>query len=120
MTDDELKARLKAVCIDLWWRSESDYPVEVVWQPKNDVTETDAIASIPVSEFFSKQTTPKSWDTAEDRAQRVQLQQLQELLEGNLTNLQIYRRGEVEVTVYVLGRTAEGTLAGVRTTLVKT
>lgn len=32
MIAEELKAQLEAACNDLWWSSEADYPVEMVWQ----------------------------------------------------------------------------------------
>ncbi|PZO60859.1 MAG: hypothetical protein DCF15_01275 [Phormidesmis priestleyi] len=32
MIAEEFKAQLEAACDDLWWSSEADYPVEMVWQ----------------------------------------------------------------------------------------
>lgn len=149
---NNLRAQLEAACKDLWWSSESDYPVEVVWQevvwqPANvslttevftggtDFTEAtddqirrwvascepnNSITTVSLADFFKLATTPQSWHTAEDNAQRSQLQQLKDLLEATLTRLQVYRCGEIEVNAYILGVTSQGTLAGVKTTLVET
>lgn len=162
-----LRAQLETACEGLWWSSESDYPVEVVWQPSKDHTGTDAaidwaevtstddevirrwivdyeggkgkegkgkegkgkgtkqiddraIACVHPTEFFTKATAPKSWHTQEDKAQLAQLQQLRQLLEGTLSHLKIYRCGEVEVSLYILGLAPGNILAGVKTTLIET
>jgi len=135
MRDHDFKALLQAACADLWWSSESDCPVEAVWQPENAsienastenaliatlLAEASALTPLTLIDIFAQQVAPQSWDTAEDKAQKARLFQLQELLENNLTHPQVYRYGEVEVTVCILGRTAEGTLAGVRTVSVET
>lgn len=154
MTENELKSQLEAACTDLWWSSENDYPVEVVWQtqaqpdsrqnirqwvedhcgnngpenngPGNNGPESNGsenntpITTLTTADFFVRQLTPKSWHTHEDKAQQSRLHQLKTLLEACLSNLQVYRCGEIEVKVYILGLTPEGCLAGVRTVLIET
>ena len=140
-----LKERLEDACEDLWWSSEADYPVEVVWQPKDAIAPIGTITSsdsledasqkvlewlrsfdeqsvevIEVDRFFERAIAPKSWHTPEDKEQRSRIKQLKDLLVIELSHLQVYRCGEVEVTVYVLGYSQEGALAGVRTVLVET
>ena len=36
-SQQSFKAQLEAACDDLWWSSESDYPVEVVWKPDVEI-----------------------------------------------------------------------------------
>ena len=147
-----LKQRLEHACRDLWWSSESDYPVEVVWQSdmrsdaESDVeSDSDAlphpsqgkiaqtidswvskqhpegeIEKVDVGDFFERATTPRSWHTEEDKDQLNRLRRLRDLLTDELSDLQAYRCGEVEISAYVLGRSAEVAIAGVRTTIVKT
>ncbi|MEM9091630.1 MAG: nuclease A inhibitor family protein [Cyanobacteria bacterium P01_F01_bin.53] len=157
-----LREQLETACDGLWWSSESDYPVEVVWQPSQDLAGTNAgidftkvtsthdepirrwiadyeggngkegkgkgakpledreIACVHPTEFFTKATVPKSWHTQEDKAQLAQLQQLRQILEGTLSHLKIYRFGEVEVSLYILGLAPGDILAGVKTTLIET
>ncbi|MGB7087893.1 MAG: nuclease A inhibitor family protein [Phormidesmis sp.] len=143
MSDSQdLKAQLEAICEDLWWSSEADYPVEVVWQPAAAITPPapDAIEeqiyqwidqkesrqkqrSVEISsleDFFGPATTPKSWHTAEDEVQLSKLHALKSLLTSALNSPQVYRCGEIEIAAYALGVAPNGTIAGVRTTLVET
>lgn len=131
---DDLKKRLEDACKDLWWSSEADYPVKVVWQP-NVVGNTDSTAidqwisalhesneieKVNLNDFFERATTPKSWHTREDKIQLSRLKHLRELLTAELSSLQVYRCGEVEIATYLLGYSTDGILAGVQTVLVET
>ena len=143
----KLKTQLEEACEGLWWSSESDYPVEVVWvsaiakasedqvaseDPVNSVLSTegvcrvlgienaDELTTVEVKDFFARSLTPKSWHTAEDKAQIAQLQQLKTLLVRSLQSLTVYRVGSVEIDLYILGLTPDGTLSGVKTRLVET
>ncbi|MEL7068905.1 MAG: nuclease A inhibitor family protein [Cyanobacteria bacterium J06581_3] len=145
-----LKVKLEEVCNDLWWSSESDYPVEVVWvegaaiaskkastapfsKPSSQaairnwllsnvekIEDPAELKQVDIEDFFERAIAPKSWHTTEDKAQIAQLRQLKELLERSLQPLQVYRYGKVEVLVYVLGHTPESDIAGVKTCLVET
>lgn len=140
-----LRERLESACEDLWWSSESDYPVEVVWQPKGAIapveiasyndslnsatdkvlkwldfwSEQGKVEIVGVTEFFERATTPQKWHTKEDKEQLNRLIQLKELLTSELCHLQVYRCDEVEVTAYVLGF-SDDAIAGVRTIIVET
>lgn len=131
---NDLKAQLEAVTKDLWWSSESDYPIKVVWQPAeisaeaNEVTvrrlagcnENAQIQVVDVEDFFKRATMPESWHTPEDKAQLTQLKALKSLLVDSLTHLQVYRCGEVEIAAYVIGTAPDGSIAGITTTLIET
>ncbi len=140
--EEDLKVQLEEACEGLWWSSESDYPIEVVWVSAADhkvtdhegastllaavvcgasgVGDTDALTIGEVEDFFARSLTPKSWHTAEDKAQITQLQQLKTLLVQSLKPLKVYRYGSVEIDAYILGLTADGTVAGIKTRLVET
>lgn len=140
-----LKERLETACDDLWWSSESDYPVEVVWQPERAIApvetakdddsldsitqkvlgwlsfwEEEDVEVVAVADFFEKATAPKRWHTEENKEQLARLRALEALLKSELTHLQVYRCSEVEVTVYVLGYLGDRVLAGIRTIVVET
>jgi hypothetical protein len=128
---EELKTQLAALCDDLWWSSEADYPVEVFWQSpaaskSNHPSQIEALINQLVGEdteiqtgdidaFFAKAIAPQSWH--EDSAR---LQQLKTLLTTALEKPQAYRCGAVEVSAYLLGYASDGSIAGVKTTLVET
>ncbi len=134
MANDSLKVQLEAACDDLWWSSESDYPVEVIWfaAPAESAGEDQEslvceligcegeVETVDIEGFFARAIAPKSWHTAEDKAQISQLQQLKTLLQSALSNPKAYRCGEVEVSVHVVGYTPDGNIAGVKTTVVET
>ncbi|MEM6869116.1 MAG: nuclease A inhibitor family protein [Cyanobacteria bacterium P01_C01_bin.121] len=139
MTARPLKAKLENACKDLWWSSEADYPVEVVWCeiPESQCPESGVLAPALVRQvvgcaedaavtsqlfdsLFDKYLTPKRWHTAEDKQQLNQLRALKTLLSENISNLQVYRCGEVEITLCILGYVSTGILAGVKTCLVET
>ena len=144
-----IKAQLEAICENLWWSSESDYPIEVVWYSALDVAEGDAhrpafseqassgqampllhkiinveedqpLVVVEVEAFFAQALTPQSWHTAEDKAQLDQLRRLKALLTDSLQQLQVYRYGEIDVLIYILGYTPKGDIAGVKTCSVET
>lgn len=139
----EFKSQLKAACDNLWWSSESDYPVESVWYSPDEALGVDQtplnavldeatvrqlthcdknvrIEIVEIEDFFARATTPKSWHTDTDKAQRIRLEQLKTLLVNALSNVQVYRCGDIEIQAYVLGNTADGGIAGVKTTLIET
>ena len=126
---DELKTQLESACDGLWWRSEADYPITVIWQSAADTGELirrlagcdDADVEVgDMGSFFERSLTPHSWHTDEDKARLSRLQHLKTLLTEALTNPQVYRCGEVEVSLFILGRTSEDHIAGVQTTVVET
>ncbi len=146
MMTEELKAQLEAACDDLWWSSEADYPVEMVWLPATQGQLGKAAEPIEISEtvvfqlagytareseqitvkraeletFFEPALAPKTWHTPADKAQIAQLQHLKTILTTSLKNLQVYRCGEVEVTALVLGFAADSLIAGIKTIIVET
>ncbi len=139
MTANTLKSKLKTACNDLWWSSESDYPVKVVWNPAApEGTSADSpiavsavremfgcaddmdVQIVDIEDFFERAIAPKSWHTKEDREECDRLLQLKVLLTNELEHLQVYRCGKVEINVYVLGYTDDRNIAGVKTILVET
>jgi len=145
MTAPSLKTQLEAACQDLWWSSEADYPVEVVWYELSamngkmvlddaviyEIAGCEEDTAITTPDFndltdrafeacFAKQLTPKSWHTAEDKQHLQQLGQLKNLLSEALSPPLVYRCGEVEVTLCILGYVRVGIIAGVKTCIVET
>lgn len=129
-----LKSQLEAACDDLWWRSEADYPITVVWLSAPDggslndelirqMMSYDEGADVKVGDvegFFERSLTPHSWHTDEDTARISRLEHLKTLLTTALVNSKVYRCGEGEISLSVLGRTSDGQVAGIQTTLVET
>ncbi|AFY85327.1 nuclease A inhibitor family protein [Oscillatoria acuminata] len=115
---------------DLLWMSEADYPWEVVSYDCSNVTPENLleqsnlpsdtlIKTVTIERFFAPALREQSWHNEEERATRNRFQQLFNFLNEQLNDLIVYRFGEVEIDVYVLG-TVEDKTVGLKTTLVET
>jgi hypothetical protein len=132
----QLYNSLQEATADLYYISESDYPVEAVHYSKGDYQQAPSLhafllqqAELPadspenpieVEAFFAPLTEPQDWYGEEEEADRQRYLQIQNLLQEHLSEIAVYRFGEVEKTIYIVGKTAEGDLCGVRTKAIET
>lgn len=123
--------RLKQATIDLLWSSESDYPFEIVtWKQGIEMTPTalfgsgdDAdrsIESITLTELFAPVLTVEDWYEAAELKQVDRYTELFHAIESNLAEVQVFRVGEVEIAIYIIGKTPTGDLVGLKTHTVET
>jgi hypothetical protein len=134
MSDATLLTQLEAAIAGLTWMSESDYPFEIVQWPQQTVAAltdetlrslTNHPPQAPVERrefkaFFTWVTTEQDWHGEDDRAIVKRYQELVALLEQHLTDLQVYRIGEINLDIYILGQTAIDGLVGLATKAVET
>jgi hypothetical protein len=133
MPKEQVIKTLEKAVKGLIYLSESDAPFEVVYWPGNKKPLTPEsisklsgskpgapVAVISVKDFFEPLTEAEDWHEAEEKALVKKYQGLQETLRQQLTNLQIFKVGQVNVDVYLVGLTAEGDIAGVKTKAVET
>lgn len=131
MNDQELIEQLSQASEGLLWSSESDYPFETVCLKKVDdinaklleLTGCNIDTKIEVREFdkfFSSATTERDWYEEEEMTQCKRYRALVDLLSTHLTDIRVYRVGEVEVNCYILGQTESGAIAGLSTISVET
>lgn len=120
----------------LLFPSESDYPlVPFIWKkeeigasaltPELVLRQAKHAAKTPVETqdvktFFTPATEEEDWYDAEDRAMAMRFQSLQKTLEARLHDLRVYKLGDAEKEVYIVGKTMEGDFAGVSTKVVET
>ena len=130
MKDRELIAQLSQAIKGLLWMSESDYPFATVYlenvaniQTKLiELTNSNPISKIEIrtiDSFFDRVIKQDNWDE-EELEECKRYQALVKLLKTHLQNLQVYRVGECEIKVYILGKTALGNIAGLSTMVVET
>ena len=116
---DKLLTTLQQVTEGLLYPSEYDAPLEpFVWeQADNTPTEVRRLSGQPAQErchtisadaFFSDLTDVEGFAG------------LYATLKTTLTDLKVYRCGEANITVYVVGRDEHGRLAGFKTESVET
>ena len=78
------------------------------------------IREIDFDDFFEPLTTPHEWDGPKERAAIDRYRRLQAMLKLYLWDLRVYRLGEVDVDIVVVGRTSEGDAAGFHTRALET
>lgn len=130
MKDRELITQLSQAIEGLLWLSESDYPFTTIYlenidniEPKLlELTHSNPETKLETREidnFFNRVVQEDNWDESElEECQRYQA--LVELLKTHLQNIQVYRVGECEIQVYILGKTESGSIVGLSTIVVET
>ena len=131
VTTAEIIDRLKQATTDLLWSSESDYPFEVVtWEPGIELTPSDLfsniydtdlmIESITLTDLFEPVLTIEDWyeQTELDLVDRYT--NLLDSINNNLSEVQVFRVGEVEIDIYIIGKTPTGDIVGLKTRSVET
>ena len=137
--------KLEELTNGLLWLSESDYPWRIVtWESQLDeenseeaIAKLDAqirnqlaeinpdqdpnqIESQELDDCFQEAITSKDWYAEEELAECQRYQDLVNFLENFLSGVRVYRLGEVEVKIYVLGQTPSNNILGIETISVET
>jgi hypothetical protein len=131
---NEIIAKLKQAADNLLMTSESEYPFEVFyWTGESQESLTNqkllqltrhpqetSIETVELDDFFRNCAQEKEWhdETQKENVHKFQL--LVKTLKENLTNIQVYRLGTINLDVYIVGATLSGDLAGISTKLVET
>jgi hypothetical protein len=124
-----IKSNLENAVNGLQMMSESDYPFEyfstddttinpaialkITGQPEGTVVETTTLDYL-----LRNMTDPASGSVSPSTAK--QFQQMATVLKGTLQELTVFRIGQTQVDVLIIGLTPEGTAAGYRTKLIET
>jgi hypothetical protein len=139
VTTAEIIDLLKQATTDLLWLSESDYPFEIVtWGKDVDLTPEALFSNLPdvnnallrqsgyeietmtVADFFAPVLTIEDWYQAEELAQVDRYTDLLDAIDTHLTDVKVFRLGEVEIAIYIVGKTPDGDPIGLKTHAVET
>jgi nuclease A inhibitor-like protein len=124
--------RIAKAADGLLFSSEADYALEPFVWTDNAPFSPDALyklttlpAPTPVTkedidDFFAPMLAPASGGTPEARKRRTRARKLVRLLRQYLSDLAVYKLGTVEMPTFIVGRLPNGTVAGLRTTVVET
>ena len=127
-----LSGRLGSLTEGLSYQSESDHPVEPYARgaekgaptaeefAKGREGDDAAVRELDFDSFFGNYTDEQGWWGDGERAVAKRFQALVAFLKESLTDIKVYRVGDVEADVYVVGKTASGDYAGVKTKVVET
>jgi hypothetical protein len=129
----DVRKTLQEATKGLLYSSETDSPIEVIsWNSQapnvtaKDVLslagkETDSpIEEISLDDFFDDLTEEQDWHDDEDRLMVKRFRNLLDVLNKNLTEIHVFRIGETEIDIYVVGRTTESKWEGIKATSVET
>lgn len=130
-TTQDLIPELEAACEGLLWRSETDCPFEVAVLSTHDqlpsidrllknYPDDTPVATVSLDDFFGQATLERAWFDSRELTLVKRYRNLRDLLETTLENLQVYRIGNVEMDVYLIGETEDEQLIGVKTKVVET
>lgn len=131
-SDEQIMQELERATDGLMWMSESDYPFEVVLF--EDAVETTPallrhlaaqplcapVAVESLDDFFRPAVTNYP---GQDEAARQAAEKYRRLVQSIKTNLQdsaVYRVGEINIQVYIVGKAPSGRLLGISTRVVET
>ena len=118
---DRVLRLLAEACEGLTYISETDAAVEPIVLPASDGEPFGRRAERSgEEEFFDRLTREREWHGPDERERSRAFARLRGTMHENLTDITVYRVGEIRIEIYVLGRTRDGTIAGVRTRAVET
>lgn len=117
---------------DLWYMSETDAEVKVFSGEKADSVTKDSLAQQlnlseetnieerDFAEFFKNLTEIQDWYGDEEKATAEKFSTVRRLLEENLRNLTVFKVGQIEIEIYVIGLDEQNVLTGIKTEAVET
>jgi hypothetical protein len=131
VTTAEIIDRLKQATTDLRWSSESDYPFEIVsWELGIELTPSDLfsniydtdleIESISLTDLFEPVLSIEDWYEQAELDLVDRYTNLLDSINNNLAEVQVFRVGEVEIDIYIIGKTPTGDIIGLKTRSVET
>lgn len=130
---EEVLNRFREAVHDLLYQSESDEPFEV-WHWK-DTSHIDplskvsalskgkagaVIKTISLDEFFKNLIEEKKWHGEEEKAVVKKYKELKAQIVNNLKQVQVFRAGQIEVDIWIIGRNQARDLMAIKTKAVET
>ncbi|MBW4426253.1 MAG: nuclease A inhibitor family protein [Nostoc desertorum CM1-VF14] len=127
----EIVEKLKEASTGLLMMSESDYPFEVVqWEGAAPATQEkilqltgsqdQPVEVVDLDYLFRNCAFEQEWHNELQKKDVKKFQTLVQTLKDNLSDISVYRVGQINIDAYIIGQTKDGDLAGVVTKLVET
>lgn len=134
LTNWEIILRFYQYSKDLLWMSESDYPFVVFLWEVGEKIQLDIprvlefskrppdteVRTLEFERFFRRAITFKDWHDEAEMESVKKYQHLVDSLRECLTDLRVYKIGEITIDVYIVGMTASGDFAGLSTVSIET
>lgn len=129
-TDEQIIAELARAADGLWYMSESDYPLETVHLDGTDDPGDEGLRKLVAApadarvetrgleEFFRDGAAVRM--TERGAGEPASFDGIVQTLKENLEDIRVYRIGEINIPVYILGRSGSGNWLGLLTRVVET
>jgi hypothetical protein len=131
-SDEQIMDELARAADGLLYMSESDYPLEPLRlegagrptpERLRELAGAGADAPIEVmslEQFFRAPVSEPAWKGGAELASARRFRAVARALEENLSDIEVYKVGRVNMPVYVLGRSPDGNRLGLSTRVVET
>jgi hypothetical protein len=117
----------------LLYQSESDEPFEVLhWNDAGDICDPQKVLALskcktgtlvkmmPVEEFFKDLVEEKSWHGEDEKEDVRKYRILKEIIGKHLMKPQVFRVGQMEVVIWIIGKAGKDDWFGIRTKAIET
>jgi hypothetical protein len=81
---------------------------------------TTLVEEVDLDQFFEPAITEQDWFGDEEKETAARYRSLLSALKQYLTDIKVYRVGEVEIDVYIVGQTKTDRIVGIATQVVET
>ena len=126
-----LFSQLESLCEGLIYVSETDAPVTAFVSETDSLVGgnilqqitgkmVDRIDEVSFANFFERLTIVKDWYGDREKTQAKKFLDLQKLIEENLSDLKVFRIGEIRIQIFAGGFDSRGRLMGISTNAVET
>ena len=129
----ELVTTLQEIAENLLRMSESDAPIQVFcWEDCATIetneqlleqtkhSGTDPVEVVELDQFFKPAVTEQDWFGDEEKEIVVRYRSLLSTLKQHLSEIKVYRVREVEIDVYIVGKTQAQSVVGLATQVMET
>lgn len=129
---EDLEKQIKQVSEGLYYISETDAEIFPFIGEKAEYVNAETIikqtgkeGSVAVEErdfedFFERLTAYQEWFGDEETEAADKFSKLKELLKANLRELKVFKLGEIEIDIFVVGLDSDNRLSGIKTEAVET
>jgi Nuclease A inhibitor-like protein len=118
---------------DLLYQSESDEPFDVIhWKDESDTFDRHRIrdfvkcstgtpiAQLSLEDFFKDLIENKSWYGQGEKSDVLKYRNLKEIISNELSYTQVFRVGQTEITILLIGKSGKDDWFGIRTKAIET
>ena len=128
----DLLKKIKKATENLYYISETDSEIlPFLGKPVADISKAEIFNQTGIydnpnfeerdfAQFFERLIKIQNWFGEQEVETARRFAKLKDLLEQNLVNLKVFKIGSIELDIYVVGKTSENILMGIKTKSVET